>query len=80
MQDAIKYLFLGLGVGTAVMGLWALYCISQFGKKGEGMKRYYQNTNNTIIFEGLRSVWHCSWLTRWEQVKLTLLRLIRGKR
>ena len=80
MNDAIRYIFVGIGIGTLVMGLWVLYCLAQFSKKEKGMRRYYQNTNNTIIFEGLRSVWHCSWLTRWEKVQLTLLRLIRGKR
>lgn len=83
MQDAIKYLFLGIGIGTAIMGWWVFYCLAQFTRKGEGMNtnlRYYQNTNDTIIFEGVRCMWRCDWLTRWEKVKLTLLPRIRGKR
>ena len=34
MQEAIRYIFVGIGIGVAAFGLWALYCISQFSKRG----------------------------------------------
>ena len=80
MSEGIKYVFVGIGIGTAVMGLWVLYCLSQFNKKGVTMKRYYWCRGETTIYNGLKRVWGSCWLTPWEKVKLTLMPRIRGKR
>jgi hypothetical protein len=35
MNEGIRYLFVGIGIGTLVMGLWTLYCLAQFSKRGK---------------------------------------------
>ena len=35
MEEVIRYLSIGIGIGTLVMGLWCIYCISQFGKRSK---------------------------------------------
>ncbi len=27
MNEGIKYLFLGIGIGSLVMGLWCVFCV-----------------------------------------------------
>jgi len=33
MEELIRYLFAGIGIGSLVMGLWALYCIDRVKKE-----------------------------------------------
>ena len=38
MEEAIRYLFAGIGIGSLIMGLWALYCIDRI-KRGRKESR-----------------------------------------
>lgn len=36
MNEGIRYVFVGIGIGTAVMGLWLLYCLWRFEERRKG--------------------------------------------